>query len=120
MTDTKMTTLLGGVEMIAEKQNGERETVKVRQLPIRKLTDYAQNMNNEAAMVELFCGKPEGWSDELTIDCFVAILQKGEELNREHFFAWLQRQLERQDQVMKGEVGKRVASLSQTSLPKPQ
>lgn len=119
--DNKMTTLLGGSEMTAQKLDGTSETVKVRQLPVRLLQSYLLKLDDEAAAIELFCDKPEGWADTLTIESCAAIVTKGEELNSESFFAWLQRRIARQERLVPnstGEVGKTVLSLSPTSSPK--
>lgn len=121
--DAKMTTLLGGSEMTVQKLDGTTETVKVRQLPVRLLQTYLTKLDDEAGMVELFCNKAEGWADELTLESYTAILEKGESLNAESFFAWLQRRVARQEKLVPnstGEVGKLLLSASQTSLPKPQ
>lgn len=116
-----MTTLMGGTEMTVEKLDGTTETVKVRQLPVRLLQSYLLKLDDEAAAIELFCDKPEGWADTLTIASCAAIVTKGEELNSESFFAWLQRRVARQERLVPnstGEVGKTVLSISPTSSPK--
>ena len=116
-----MTTLLGGSEMTAQKLDGTSETVKVRQLPVRLLQSYLLKLDDEAAAIERFCDKPEGWADTLTIESCAAIVTKGEELNSESFFAWLQRRVARQERLVPnstGEVGKTVLSLSPTLSPK--
>lgn len=119
--DNKITTLMGGSEMTAQKLDGTSETVKVRQLPVRLLQSYLLKLDDEAAAIELFCDKPEGWADTLTIESCAAIVTKGEELNSESFFAWLQRRVARQERLVPnstGEVGKTVLSISPTSSPK--
>jgi len=116
-----MATLLGGVDLTVKKLDGTTEAVKVRQLPVRLLQTYLLKLDDEAAAVELFCDKPEGWSDTLTIESFTAVVTEGERLNSETFFAWLQRRIARQERLVPnstGEVGKTVLSHSLTSLPK--
>lgn len=111
--DAKMVTLVGGVEMTAQKLDGTTEAIKVRQLPVRLLQEYAGKIGNEADMVELFCDKPKGWADSLTFESHGAIVEQGEELNKEHFFGWLQRQVQRQEKLLP-----RMQSLSPTMLQK--
>lgn len=119
--DNKMATLMGGTETTVEKLDGTSETVKVRQLPVRLLQSYLLKLDDEAAAIELFCDKPEGWADTLTIASCAAVVTEGEKLNSESFFAWLQRRVARQERLVPnstGEVGKTVLSLSPTSSPK--
>ena len=116
-----MTTLMGGTETTVEKLDGTTETVKVRQLPVRLLQSYLLKLDDEAAAIELFCDKPEGWADTLTIASCAAIVTEGEKLNSESFFAWLQRRVARQERLVPnstGEVGKQVLSISPTLSPK--
>lgn len=65
--------------------------VLVRSLPIRSLQRYLEISGDEAAVVELYCDKPEGWADCLKVESVEAILAKGNELN----FPALQRLRER-------------------------
>lgn len=121
MNDTKMATLLGGLEITVNKLDGTTEKVKVRQLPVRLLQAYLLKMDDEAASIELFCDKPEGWADGLTLESCTAVITEGERLNGETFFAWLQRRVARQERLVPnstGEVGKTVLSHSLTSSPK--
>ncbi len=121
MADNKMTTLLGGTEISAARLDGTTETVKVRQLPVRLLQTYLLKLDDEAAAIELFCDKPEGWADGLTLEAHTALITEGERLNKETFFGWLQRRIARQESLVPnstGEAGKAVLSHSLTGLPK--
>jgi hypothetical protein len=89
----ELVTVAGGVEMMVHYQNnGASETVKVRQIPISKVQDFLLGMANEALAVELYCDKPKGWADTLTLESASAIADKGQELNRPFFQAWGRRQ----------------------------
>lgn len=116
-----MTTLLGFSEVAVTFANGEKGTVKVRQLPVRQLNAYLLKIDDEAGAVELFTGNPEGWADTLTLESFEAVLAEGERLNSDSFFAWLRRRVERQERIAPGttgDAGKVLLSRSPTSSPK--
>lgn len=95
MSDTKtMTAVFGGeripVEYMVEAGNLPEgadaaqwleSPVQVRALPIRALQRYLEISGDDAAVVELYCDKPEGWADCLTVESVEAILEKGNELN---------------------------------------
>ncbi|HVY69679.1 MAG TPA: hypothetical protein VHH73_07095 [Verrucomicrobiae bacterium] len=101
MSDS-ITTLLGGFEMEAAKFDGTRETVKVRQLPVRDLPKYLNVYQNEAATVELFCAKDSGWADQLAPESFEALLAAGEKLNLDFLSRYAARQLARNERLLPG------------------
>lgn len=72
--------------------DGSKETVKVRSIPPSKIQALVIALANEAVLIELYCDKPEGWADSLTIESVNAIADKGQELNRLLLSAWLHRQ----------------------------
>jgi hypothetical protein len=85
----ELVTIAGGVEMeVAYQNNGDKETVKVRQIPISKIQDYAAVIYNDAEAIEFYCDKPKGWADTLTMDSASAIADKGLELNGDFFDRW--------------------------------
>jgi hypothetical protein len=58
MTDLeKAEALAGGVEVTVTKRDKSTEQVKVRQLPVLEMRGYAKVVDDEAAMVELFCDR---------------------------------------------------------------
>ena len=72
----------------------------VRQLPVRLIGQWATidstgTPESEAALVELYCGMPEGGSDALTIESYEAVLARGEALNRPTFARWQSRATDR-------------------------
>jgi hypothetical protein len=89
----ELITIAGGVEFeAAYRNNGTKESVKIRQIPISKVHEFLVAMTNEAQMVELYCDKPSGWGDTLTLESASAILDKGQEINLPFFAAWWKRQ----------------------------
>jgi hypothetical protein len=79
---TDLEVILGGVTVVAKLRDASIEEVKVRQLPIRLLTTkWAQSLGDEAALVELYCDKPEGWDDQLLAESHEEIIRIGEALN---------------------------------------
>lgn len=95
-------TLFGGLEMEADLAAGGAEKVFIRQIPIRQMPRMLAALEDENRLVELFCDKPEGWSDTLTVESFEKIINEGERLNADFFSRWVQRRLTRQEKVMPG------------------
>lgn len=92
--DTELVTIAGGVELVVTYQNnGASETVKVRQLPVSKIQQFILTMADEAQSIELYCDKPKGWADTLTVESANAVADKGQELNLPFFAAWFRRQM---------------------------
>jgi hypothetical protein len=90
----ELITIAGGVEMeVAYQNNGDKETVKVRQIPISKIQSFIFAMGNESEAIELYCDKPKGWADTLSVESASAIADKGQELNLPFFAAWFRRQM---------------------------
>jgi hypothetical protein len=83
--------LNGGVETAATLRSGSKQTVKVRQLPVRLLPLWADLQGDEPALVELYCEQESGWADTLEIESYEAIVALGEELNRPTFDRWTTR-----------------------------
>ena len=90
----ELVTIAGGVEMeVAYQNNGDKEKVKVRQIPISKIQNFIFAMGNESEAIELYCDKPKGWADTLSVESASAIADKGQELNLPFFKAWFRRQM---------------------------
>lgn len=68
--------------------------VKVRQIPLSRMAHFGNAIvtNNEAAAIELYCGREPYWADTLTPESANAIADKGLELNLNFFSAWYRRQ----------------------------
>jgi hypothetical protein len=99
--------LAGGVELTVERLDGQRETVKVRQLPLRLMAAYGNAQGDEGALCELFADRPEGWADALKLESAEALVELGDQLNLTPFFRWARRRTA---------AGERLAPLTQ-NLP---
>jgi hypothetical protein len=104
-------TFMGDVEYVASKQDGTQETVAIRQLPMKLYRKLLAVVEDESAMVELFCDKPAGWSETLTRESFEHIVTEGERLNEDFFWRWAKRQLARQEKLMPGLTDKLASAL---------
>lgn len=114
-----MNTLTGGRELDVAKLDGSRETVFVRQLPVRLFQSYMATMQDEAKQVELLCSKEAGWADGITLASHEEILQAGNKLNSDFFSRWLERQKERAAMLPKPDVGEAVKILEALQRSNP-
>jgi hypothetical protein len=115
MNDT-LTTVCGGKDVEVKLGNGSSESVFVRQLPIKLMTQLLAALEDEPKMIELFCDRPAGWSDSLTPESFEALVSEGERINADFFGRWLQRRLKRQERLIPG-ITERLAQT--VGLPSP-
>ena len=99
-TSTSLSTVLGGVHLAASFRDGTTETVLVRELPVRELPAYLLILDDEAATIELFCGKPAGWTDKITNSSALEILTAGEEANLSFLGRFLARRMARQKKAI--------------------
>jgi hypothetical protein len=111
-----METLVGGTTFVITKTDTAQETVQIRQLPVRLLPQMLAALEDEPAMVELFCDKPQGWSDSLSPESFEHIITEGERINADFFSRWAQRRIQRVERLLPGSTAKLVANLG---LPSP-
>jgi len=89
----ELVTVVGGVELEVNYQNnGEKEVVRVRQVPISKIPAFLLAMGDEAATIELYCDRPKGWADTLSVESANAVADKGQEINLPFLNAWWRRQ----------------------------
>ena len=98
----KTETLFGGAELEVALTAGGKEKAFIRQLPVRLMPQMLACLEDENRLVELFCDKPEGWSDTLDPESFEKVVTEGERLNADFFSRWVQRRLTRQERVMPG------------------
>ena len=89
---SELQTIFGGREIEIRLADGTTDKVKVRQLPIRLLGQYADLHTDEPALVELLVGKPDGFADNLAIESYEEIIAVGKELNDGPFERWVNRQ----------------------------
>jgi hypothetical protein len=124
----ELITIAGGVELEVAHQDGTKETVKVRQIPISKFDGFVRNLGNEAALIPLYCDKTVEWVDSLSIESADAIAEKGLGLNLPFYRRWYRRQVKLRESENTGAIGemqKQIAAIigalrsgnSQQSLP---
>ena len=85
---------------------GTTELVKVRQVPLSLMPPFANAVlyNDEAAAIEIYCGKERGWADTLDPASVNALADKGLEINLPFFGAWYQRQAKWKEKQTPGSV----------------
>ena len=75
--------------------DGSTTEIKVRQLPIRLLSDLDAKQGDEPALVELYCDQEKGWADKLTHESYELIATLGDEINRGPFERFVARMVQR-------------------------
>lgn len=102
MEPTKIETLMGGKVVTVMLREGVKEEVAVQQLAVAQMPKLLAVIEDEAAMVELFCNKPKGWAAKLPPEAHEEIVTEGERLNADFFGRWVQRQLQRRERLVPG------------------
>lgn len=98
-----MSTLLrAGKDVSVTTADGSAETVTVRELPVRKLSDWLAAQDDEVGMVKLVTGKDEAWVDSLDRASFLAVVDAATELNQAFFGDLVRRRLDRTEALMPG------------------
>lgn len=113
----KMEALLGGTEITIILLGGATEIVKVRQLPVALMGQYARAVDDESEMVELFIGRPKGWSQTITNESFEQIVEEGERLNETFFARWRERQKKRLERIAPGMVERLTSQITSPNSP---
>lgn len=108
-------TLRGGEEVeVTFAKDGKKQTVLVRQLPISEYGRCQDAFNDEPKLVEIACGRPDGWAMALTPESYTRLAEAMDRQNAD-FFAYFQRHVVRR--VMP--LVQRLPNGSQDSQPKP-
>jgi len=102
MEATKIETLMGGKAVTVALRDGVKEEVFVQQLAIAQMPRMLAVIEDEAAMVELFCARPKGWAANLSPEAHEELVTEGERLNADFFARWVQRQLQRRERLVPG------------------
>jgi len=98
-----MVTVAGGVTLqVTYQVNGrgeepKKELVKIRQIPISKLSEFLLTLGDEAHSIELYCDKPKGWADTLSLESANEVADEGQRINRPFLNAWWRRQAKWRD-----------------------
>jgi len=96
----KFEAMVGGVELTVKKIDGTEEKIKVRQVPIRRMAQYAVAIQDEGSLAKLFTEKDDQWIDSLTPESFEQIVEEGERLNSFFFARWIARQNARAEKLL--------------------
>ena len=102
MSIDSLTTALGGVTIDLIMRDGTREAVLVRQLPVSELAAYGIVLNDEPRAIELFCKKPDGWAECISMKSAEEIITTGEELNLSFFSRLHARAVKRMNLLTEG------------------
>ena len=101
MTDLeKAEALAGGVELTVIKRDKSTEQVRVKQLPVRLIHQYAEAFRNESKIVQIVTGKDEKWVEQLSDASFEQIVEEGDRLNEYFFGRWMSRQRSRAEKIV--------------------
>ena len=76
--EDKFKALMGGAGVsVVREVDGVKtaETVFVRQLPIRLYPRLLESIDDESALVELYCDREKGWADSLSIESVEAVVE---------------------------------------------
>ncbi len=106
-------TVLGGEEVEVTLRDGQTERVQVRQIPISLMGRFSFALNNEAAAIELYCDKADGWADSLAPESVNAVADKGLEINLPFFSAWWKRQARWTEVTRHGEIAEMKKKLNE-------
>jgi hypothetical protein len=102
-------TLLGGTTMTACFEDGHKETVTVRQVPLRQYRALMESQTDEFRWLEIVCDKPEGWAETMRPADYNLLFTEAERINSD-FFVWCQRQIDRVQRLAPGLMEKALAA----------
>lgn len=94
-------TLAGGRSVTVKLLSGEQEPVFVKLLTIREMQQYIANADDQAALAELFTGKPKGWSDTIEVESVLEVVRVGEEVNERPFVNYVSHQKARSERILR-------------------
>lgn len=92
---TAAETLLGYSEITVKLLNGQEETVRVRQLPMRQMKQIIEAAEDPAAMISLATGKKIEWTDNLPASEFERLSSEADRINSDFLSHWVRLQKER-------------------------
>lgn len=85
-------TINGGYECEVALKTGGKEKIKIRQLSLNLMPKMAATLQDESALIELYCYKDKGWSETVTVESASEIADLGLTINSPFFLAWSKRQ----------------------------
>lgn len=90
-----ITTLIGSVPFVAQKQDGTTEDVQIHTIKLKDFRRLAIVIGDYHAMAEVFCNRPRGWGETLTDESIDAIITEGKgKMNVDFFVRWCRDQAE--------------------------
>ncbi len=114
--EAEIITIAGGVDMEVTHTDGSKETVKVRQVPATKISEFASRLGDESYSISVYCDKPVKWVDTLNFDSMNAVADKGMEINLPFLNAWFRRRAKWSEVTNQGalaELQRKVETLAQ-------
>ena len=113
--------ITGGTPIEVQHLDGSTETVTIALLKIKQFPEYLQKLEDEEALAEFLCGKPEGWSQTLDVDTILKICEKGHDLNFKNACRWGQRRASINEGLLPiAEQGQKLSTRLPSSAPKPE
>ena len=109
--------IAGGRHATAQFRDGTSELVTVRMLTVRQLPLLVGLLEDDAARLEFYVQKEEGYADRLTLQSVEQILATGEELNSGPFYSWVKRKMNVFEGVGGGKILEQLSALAK--LPQP-
>ncbi len=89
--ENEITTIYDGQDIEVTLQNGTRETVKVRKVPLRQLQLLGSAWGREGDEIRIYTQKTDAWVDTLSEESFEEIINIGRNLNEGPFAKWVKR-----------------------------
>jgi len=89
-----LTTLLDGREIEVTHCDGSTERVKVRKIPIRRLSEFAGAWGRPEKEAPFYADRSPHWTESLTDDSFAELMDVGRELNFASFKRWFRWQVQ--------------------------
>jgi hypothetical protein len=99
---TPAETLAGKSVATVTLLDGSRETVALRQLPLKEMEALLAAQGDETKLACLYTGRPESWFDGVSPEGQELIVQEGDRLNADFFGRWFRRRLDRQERLIPG------------------
>lgn len=86
--EEQLATLVAANEIEVAHQDGRKELVRIRKVPIRSMDRLAKVWGQPAKEVAVYADKDSAWVESLTDDSFEAVMEGGRGLNFSSFRKW--------------------------------
>lgn len=88
--------LFGGESHRVVMRDGADEAVVVRLVSVRELPRFVALQDDEPAVLEMVCDRPQGWADRLTPDAHFLLIDRARALNFPVALRWTASQVDMQ------------------------